>query len=54
MYLKKMAAMSWGGSGSAWNQAYIFAKKAIKHSQTEILKAREILMAHLGHTQENA
>jgi hypothetical protein len=54
MYLKKMSAMPWGGTGSAWHQAYTFAKKAIERSQAEIPVAHETLMSHLGHTKENA
>jgi hypothetical protein len=53
MYLKKMTTLPWGGTGSAWHQAYTFAKKAIEHSQDEIPTVRATLMAHLGHTKEN-
>ncbi len=53
MYLNKMAAMPWGGSGSAWHQAYSFAKKAIERSQDEIPTAHETLLAYLGHVKEN-
>ena len=54
MHLKKMATMPWGGSGSAWHHAYTFAVKTIERSQTEIPKAYETLLTHLGHTKENA
>lgn len=54
MHLGKMATMPWGGGGSAWGHAYSFAMKAIECSQTEILKACETLLAHLGHTKDNA
>lgn len=54
MYLKKMATMPWGASGSAWHHAYTFAIKAIERSQTEIPKAHETLLSHLGHTKEDA
>jgi hypothetical protein len=54
MYLTKMATMPWGGSGSAWHQAYAFAMKAINRSQTEIPEAYEALLAHLGHKKEDA
>jgi hypothetical protein len=53
MYLKKMAAMPWGGSGSGWHHAYTFAKKAIERSQAEIPIAHKTLIMHLGHTSEN-
>ena len=51
MYLKKMAAIPWGGS--AWHQAYTFAKKSIERSQAEIPTAHKTLMAHLGHSKES-
>jgi len=54
MHLRKMTTMPWGGSGSAWYHAYTDAVKAIERSQTEIPKAYETLLAHLGHTKENA
>jgi hypothetical protein len=54
MYIKKMATIPWGGTGSAWHQAYTFAMKAIERSQTEIPKAHAILLAHLGHEKEEA
>lgn len=53
MYLKKMAAIPWGGTGSAWHQAYTFARKAIERSQAEIPTAHKTLMAYLGHSKES-
>ncbi len=52
MYLKTMATQPWGGS--TWGNAHSLAIKAIERSQTEILKTQETLLAHLGHTKENA
>jgi hypothetical protein len=54
MYLQKMATVPWGGSGSAWYQAYSFAQKAITCAQTEIPIAHEALLKHLGHSQNDA
>lgn len=54
MYITKMATMPWGGTGSAWHQAYAFAMKAIKRSQTEIPEAMAVLLEHLGHEMEEA
>ena len=48
MYLHKMATLPWGGTGSAWHQAYSFARKAIKCAQREIPAARHALLKHLG------
>jgi len=54
MHLKKMATMPWGGNSSAWHHAYSSAVKDIERSQIEIPKAYDTLLAHLGHTKENA
>ncbi len=54
IYLQKMAAMPWGGSGSAWDHSYKFAEKAITSTQKEIPVAREALLKHLGHSQDEA
>jgi len=50
MYLQKMATMPWGGSGSAWHQAYSFGEKAITCAQTEVPAARDALLRHLGYS----
>ncbi len=54
MHLKKMAAMPWGGGGSAWSHAHENALTAIKRSQTEIPTAYSNLLDHLGHRKEDA
>ena len=54
MYLGKMSTMPWGGSGSAWHHAYTFAQKAIACAQEEVPIAREALLKHLKHSQDES
>jgi hypothetical protein len=49
MSLQKIAAIPWGGAGSAWHHAFSEAQRSIGIAKTEIETAREALLRELGH-----